>query len=205
MAAYAERVIHFLDGQHRIRWADGGGGVTMLAETLKLSLQHDPAQRAALVPDRARHRHRRRRGHRHGGARPGHHRAGDQRRRQARLQPADGARRARRARARTSPARPPRTSRSSDVAAIEDQVQGVRGRRAGGEQPDDGDLRQRQPRHGRHRHRQPLFRRARLAGGRGPRVHRRRTAVGRGRVHPRQHDARRRCSAAATRSAPRSG
>ncbi len=58
---------------HRQRRRERGGRL-MLFEAIKLALAGDPAQRAALVPDRARHRHRRRRGDRHGDDRQRHDR-----------------------------------------------------------------------------------------------------------------------------------
>ena len=48
----------------------------MFLETIHLGVPHDPPQRAALGPDHARHRHRRRGGDRHGDARQRHDREG---------------------------------------------------------------------------------------------------------------------------------
>ena len=65
IAAYARRIIRFLDGRIESDVPSEAGGV-MLYEAHQAGAARDPPQRAALVPDHARHRHRRRRGDRHG-------------------------------------------------------------------------------------------------------------------------------------------
>ena len=70
MAAFAHRIIRFVDG--RIESDARGRGGLMVWEALKLALQSVQPQCAALGPDVARHRHRCRRGHRHGDDRQRH-------------------------------------------------------------------------------------------------------------------------------------
>ena len=64
MAAYAHRIIRFVDGRHRQR--RGRRRPPDAVGSRQARAVVDPAQRAALGADAARHRHRRRRGDRHG-------------------------------------------------------------------------------------------------------------------------------------------
>ena len=158
-----DRTIGFLDGQRRLRHAEAGGGLMLLGNRPPRAALRPP-QCAALVPDAAWHRHRRRRRHRHGHHRLGHDREGQERHLQARQQPAGGARRPARplgldlvhaaASSTTRTSRPSRrasTNAKAVSAAAQKQVRVVYGAR--------------EHRRRRHRHRHRLFRRARLGHG----------------------------------------
>ncbi len=75
MADYASRVIHFVDGRVESDERASGRPPDALRDH-PARAAGDPQERAALVPDRARRRHRRRRGDRHGDDRQRHDGAG---------------------------------------------------------------------------------------------------------------------------------
>ena len=87
MAAYARRMVHFVDGRIADDVANPhpplrhlaavAGGDTLMLLHASAGAALDPPQPAALVPDHPRHRHRRQRGDHDGHARQRRH-AGDQ-------------------------------------------------------------------------------------------------------------------------------
>ena len=141
--------------------------------------------------------------HRHGDDRQRHDRQGHGRSRQARQQPAVRPPRAVRPRPREHRRQSRSTSR--DVEAL--KTPAARRARRGARRPevDDGDLRRREPRHGRDRHRPRLFRHPGLDARGRPPVPRRRDPRRPRRLHPRRRPCARSCSAAPTRSARTSG
>ena len=116
VAAYAQRTIGFLDGHIES---------DTLARRRRDALRDRPPrlalgapQRAALVPDPARHRHRRRRRDRHDHHRQRHDREGEDRHLQARQQSAGRARRPPAAARRDAERRRARQLEDEDVAAL---------------------------------------------------------------------------------------
>ncbi len=107
----------FLDGACGLGPAEGGGRL-MFWETIRLAFLFGAPQCAALLPDAARHRHRRGRRHRHGHHRLGRDAEGAHRHLAARQQSARCPRRAQPGRSGSTSFTPKSTARRKDVAAL---------------------------------------------------------------------------------------